>query len=114
MKTLDFQFAFKVRIILRLILKMIRSPLESLMSNFSLTTFKFPRNSLNSALFEIVELNNELGIAERLMEIGLSPGTTFRVSQKLPFNGPWILDLQQQSLALRHEEARCLIVIKRN
>jgi Fe2+ transport system protein FeoA len=111
---MNFQFAFKARFVLRLILKMRLSQVDSHMSSFPLTSFKLPRSHPDQALFEIIEINNELGLAERLMEIGLSPGTTFHVSQKLPFKGPWILNLQQQSLALRHEEARCLIVIKRN
>ena len=45
--------------------------------------------------------------AARLMEMGLTPGTTFRVAKVAPLNDPVEIDVRGYRLCVRRREAEC-------
>ena len=59
---------------------------------------------------EIVEFTGESTVVERLVELGLCKGRSIVLEHKAPFSGPLIVKCGDSILALREEEARCLIV----
>jgi Fe2+ transport system protein FeoA len=47
-------------------------------------------------------------LVERLYEIGFLPGETLRLHGKIPFGGPWLVEVRGMTVALRENEVRCL------
>lgn len=47
-------------------------------------------------------------LVERLYEIGFLPGETLRLRGKVPFGGPWLIEVRGTTVALRENEAECL------
>ena len=57
----------------------------------------------------IERFTNE-GLAGKLLDIGVKPGSRLRVIRKSPFGGSWYVKIDRQSLALRRKELACIIV----
>ncbi len=49
-------------------------------------------------------------LKRRLMEIGFIPGSTVEHLHRTPFNGPLVFGCRGTSIALRHEDARCVLL----
>jgi Fe2+ transport system protein FeoA len=49
-------------------------------------------------------------LVERLFEIGFLPGETVTLQGRAPLKGPWIVALRGITIALRTQEAECLLV----
>ncbi len=49
-------------------------------------------------------------LVKRLADLGLRPGVDLQVLFRIPFGGPLVVRLGAMSLALRLEEAECLMV----
>lgn len=58
--------------------------------------------------YEILRLEGEPTLAERLTEMGLVPGAQVFVRGRLPLGGPIVIQLGNGFLALREIEAHCL------
>lgn len=61
----------------------------------------------------IVDYDNEnLAMPGKIVEMGLLPGTDFRILYKAPFSGPLYVEYgsEKSRIALREEEARFIIV----
>lgn len=50
----------------------------------------------------------EPGLTRRLREMGFHTGCEVRVLGRAPFRGPFVVQLHDSVLALRHAEAECL------
>lgn len=61
---------------------------------------------------ELVELQGEALLTERLMDMGFHPGVELEIVGRMPFSGPLIIRVEASFLALREEEALCLKVQK--
>ena len=61
-----------------------------------------------SALLE--RLDGESLLVERLMDLGFHPGVELEVIRQMPLGGPMIIRVEVSFLALREEEAQCLII----
>lgn len=57
-------------------------------------------------------LSGEKIYRHKLLTMGLTPGTQFRVTRIAPLGDPIELDLRDYSLSLRRQEAQCLLVEK--
>ena len=55
---------------------------------------------------QVLEVEGDSDICERLRELGFTPGTEVRFERQAPFGGPLILTLRGYQLALRPKEAR--------
>jgi ferrous iron transport protein A len=80
--------------------------------------------SLNSSLSEpvtfvdlrqgvkarVVHVDKEAAFCDRLLELGLLPGTEFTVTKVAPFGDPIEIDLRGYKLCLRRAECCCLRV----
>jgi ferrous iron transport protein A len=69
----------------------------------------FPRKTSG----KIVEYDNEhLEMPGKIIEMGLLPGTVFRILYQAPFRGPLYVEFGEEKsrIALRQEEARFIIV----
>lgn len=66
------------------------------------------KNSQNK--YEIIGFEGEDLIVERLHELGLRQGSIIAVVGQAPFGGPIILKKLNSFLALRKEEAKCILV----
>ncbi len=61
----------------------------------------------------IVDYDNEnLNMPGKIVEMGLLPGTAFRILYQAPFSGPLYIEYgtEKSRIALRQEEARFIIV----
>ncbi len=58
----------------------------------------------------VTNVGCERGIARRLMEMGLLPGTVVRVARVAPLGDPIELRLRSYSLSIRSVEARAVTV----
>lgn len=58
--------------------------------------------------FKVADLAGDEFLLERLREIGIHPGATLKIVQRLPLRGPHIIRLGEVDVALREEEARCV------
>lgn len=61
----------------------------------------------------IVEYDNEeLEMPGKIVEMGLIPGTAFRILYQAPFSGPLYIEYgnEKSRIALRQEEARFIVV----
>lgn len=69
----------------------------------------FPRNKTGKILgYE----NDNLGMPNKIIEMGLLPETVFKVLYQAPFRGPLYIEFgdEKSRIALREEEARFIIV----
>ena len=53
---------------------------------------------------------NDSPYAQRLLRLGLIPGTSFKVKRRAPLGDPIEIGFRGFSLALRPAEARCLLL----
>lgn len=60
--------------------------------------------------FRIQSVNADGPLAERMLEMGFCVGLTISVHGRLPFSGPWLVEIGTTVLALRNEEADALVV----
>lgn len=63
--------------------------------------------------FETLTIANvigEPGLTRRLREMGFHTGCEVRIIGRAPFNGPFVVQLHDSVLALRHAEAECLLI----
>ncbi len=58
----------------------------------------------------IANVVGEPGLTRRLREMGFHSGCEVRVLGRAPFNGPYVVQLHDSVLALRHTEAQCLLI----
>lgn len=61
---------------------------------------------------EILDLSGECLVCERLHEMGLRKGTFLSVLGRAPFGGPILLRYKTSFLALRNDEAECVMVVE--
>ncbi len=56
--------------------------------------------------------NDNLGMPNKIIEMGLLPETVFKVLYQAPFRGPLYIEFgdEKSRIALREEEARFIIV----
>lgn len=69
----------------------------------------FPRNKSGKIVgYE----NDNLGMPNKIIEMGLLPETVFKVLYQAPFRGPLYIEFgdEKSRIALREEEARFIIV----
>lgn len=69
----------------------------------------FPRNKLGKILgYE----NDHLRMPNKIIEMGLLPGTVFRILYQAPFRGPLYIEFgdEKSRIALREEEGQFIIV----
>lgn len=59
---------------------------------------------------QILALQGDPSLTDRLREMGFFEGTQMEVAGRLSFGGPWIVHLGAASFALRSEEAHCASV----
>jgi ferrous iron transport protein A len=50
-------------------------------------------------------------IASKLLSMGILPGRSLKLVRRLPFAGGFYVKFDNQTLALRHEEAENIVVI---
>lgn len=60
--------------------------------------------------FEITGFSGDEILVERLHELGLRQGSILSVVGQAPFGGPLIVKKVNSFLALRKEEAKCILV----
>ncbi|MBN2160806.1 MAG: ferrous iron transport protein A [Spirochaetes bacterium] len=60
----------------------------------------------------IISVQAEGEVAQRLLDMGLVPGTPFKVIRKAPLGDPIEIKLRGFMMALRIKEAACIIVEK--
>jgi len=58
----------------------------------------------------ITGFSGEHNWLERLIEMGLHKGMTVKIMSKAPFGGPLVVQVGTSFLALREEEAACIVV----
>ncbi|MCB0362005.1 MAG: ferrous iron transport protein A [Bdellovibrionales bacterium] len=58
----------------------------------------------------IGELVGEQSLVSRLMELGLVRGELVILRGRAPFGGPYLVEIRGSLIALRSEEALCLLV----
>lgn len=58
----------------------------------------------------IVSLVGPLDLIERMREMGFCEGAAVDLVRRLPFGGPWIVQIGASAFALREEEARCATI----
>lgn len=70
--------------------------------------------SLNQAPFfeplRIADVTGDDGLTRRLREMGFHSGCEVRILGRAPFNGPFVVQLHDSVLALRTDEAECLLI----
>ena len=56
--------------------------------------------------------NDDLAMPNKIIEMGLLPGTSFKILYQAPFRGPLYIEFGEEKsrIALREEEARFIIV----
>jgi Fe2+ transport system protein FeoA len=59
---------------------------------------------------EILQVGGQRSFRRRLLELGLTPGTTVRVLRHAPFGDPLELSARGSSLSIRRQEAREILV----
>lgn len=59
---------------------------------------------------QIVSLSGDPQDTERLLEMGLVPGREVAFIRRAPLAGPYIVQIAKSILALRKEEAQCVII----
>ena len=59
---------------------------------------------------QIVSLSGDPHDTERLLEMGLVPGREVAFIRRAPLAGPYIVQIAKSILALRKEEAQCVII----
>lgn len=64
--------------------------------------------ALGSTQSRISSIAGEDRIIERLYELGFRQGLDVSVIRKLPFGGPFVVQVGRVVVALREEEAQCL------
>jgi ferrous iron transport protein A len=69
------------------------------------------QSSNNTAATCVVELfQGPESLQERLREMGIYSGLVLKVKGRAPWKGPWLVEYSETVMALREEEAQCLIV----
>lgn len=58
----------------------------------------------------IRDVAGEASLTRRLREMGFHTGCEVRILGRAPFNGPFVVQLHDSVLALRHAEAECLLI----
>ena len=58
----------------------------------------------------IQSILGDSSLMERLYEFGFLPGVSIMILQKLPFHGPLIIKVKDTLVALRFDEAQCIVV----
>jgi len=58
--------------------------------------------------YKIQEIQGEESIVQRLYELGFIKGRLFEILHKTPFNGPFVVEIQGTTVALRKEEIQCI------
>ncbi len=58
----------------------------------------------------IGSVRGESSLTRRLLEMGFHTGCEIRIIGQAPFNGPFVVQLHDSVLALRHAEADCLLI----
>lgn len=76
---------------------------QPLLSQFTLTGSKLID-------FEVTGHTGDAVVVERLKELGLCQGAKISFNGRAPFSGPLLFRLGAMVLALREEEALCLIL----
>ena len=70
--------------------------------------------ALTSAPFRtpltIDDVVGEAGLTRRLREMGFHTGCEVRILGRAPFKGPFVVQLHGSVLALRSNEAECLLI----
>lgn len=59
---------------------------------------------------EVIGFTGENQIVERLQELGFYVGARLTVASRAPWGGPLVVHFGQTTLALREEEAKCVII----
>lgn len=59
---------------------------------------------------EIVTMNGDSTIVQRLKELGFYPSASIKIVRRMPFNGPSIVQVATTTVALRKVEADCIQV----
>lgn len=59
-------------------------------------------------IYEITDIQSSKDIQMRLSELGLSIGRNLKLVRTIPFQGPFLIEIQDTVLALRREEAECI------
>lgn len=72
-------------------------------------SFVFIKNSFGKVA-TLSELTGDTAICDRLIDMGLHPGVEVELIGRMPFGGPYIIRVEATFIALREEEALCLIV----
>lgn len=57
---------------------------------------------------EVVDLQGDNEISERIRELGISQGSTIKIVRTTPFGGPSLIQTRSTLIALREEEMACL------
>ncbi|HVK61769.1 MAG TPA: FeoA domain-containing protein [Bdellovibrionales bacterium] len=60
--------------------------------------------------FSISELAGDAVLVSRLREIGFNRGELVQVTGRAPFGEPLLVEIRGATVALRKEEARCVIL----
>lgn len=60
--------------------------------------------------YKIEGFRGDPAILERLSEMGFRKDITIKIVQKMPFSGPYVIELGNTHIGLREEEAKCLIL----
>lgn len=61
-------------------------------------------------ILTISDVTGEPSLTRRLREMGFHTGCEVRILGRAPFNGPFVVQLHDSVLALRHAEAECLLI----
>lgn len=59
---------------------------------------------------QIIGLSGDSSDTERLLEMGLVPGREVAFIRRAPLFGPFIVQIAKSVLALRKEEAQCVLI----
>ena len=59
---------------------------------------------------KITDITGETAISQRLLEMGVIPGTTVRVVKSAPFGDPLEIRVRNSHFALRRSEANSILV----
>lgn len=64
----------------------------------------------NGQTGQIIGLSGDAHDTERLLELGLVPGREVHFIRRAPLAGPYIVQIAKSVLALRKEEAQCVLI----
>lgn len=87
---------------------------ENVYDNQALMQHKTLKNieTLNEA--KILQIEGEPHFQTRLSELGFHAGKDILLVHKIPFGGPYIIQIDDSLIALREEEAQCIQVTQTN